>query len=256
MRRSFTRTALILRSRPQGESNREVWFLSSEEGILRATVFGGPKSRLRAHVSPFHSGTLWLYHDPVRDSRKVTDFDVASWRPGIREQYERTMTAGAAAETVLASHGGGGNWKEAFGLTCRSLDALETAEAETCERIFIHFLWNWAALLGGRPGLVCSSCACEPADHELLWYDGKEGSFFCPRCAGLDGTGGTEDGKADGLLSLGPGGRRWLSAVEDLDPARLGRYQADAVSRKEIRSAVMAVMEGLLGKRPATWDEV
>ncbi|MDR1100566.1 MAG: recombination protein O N-terminal domain-containing protein, partial [Treponema sp.] len=116
MPRTFTYTALVLRTRPSGESNREAWFLTAEEGLLRATVFGGPRSRLRAHVAPFHSGPLWIYHDPVRDSRKITDFDVLCWRPGIREQYERTMAADALAETILNSHGGGGNWKTAFAL--------------------------------------------------------------------------------------------------------------------------------------------
>ncbi|MDR2104051.1 MAG: recombination protein O N-terminal domain-containing protein, partial [Treponema sp.] len=81
MNRSFTYSALVLRVRSSGESNREAFFLTAEEGLIRATVFGGPKSKLRSHVAPFHRGTLWVYHDPIRDSRKVTDFDVQSWRP-------------------------------------------------------------------------------------------------------------------------------------------------------------------------------
>jgi DNA repair protein RecO (recombination protein O) len=56
MPRNHTYTALILRVRPSGESHREVWFLSAEEGILRATVFGGPKSRLRSQAAPFTRG--------------------------------------------------------------------------------------------------------------------------------------------------------------------------------------------------------
>ncbi|MDR2078214.1 MAG: recombination protein O N-terminal domain-containing protein, partial [Treponema sp.] len=57
--RLFTYSAIILRVRPSGESNRETWALTAEEGILRATVFGGPKSKLRSHVEPYHRGTLW-----------------------------------------------------------------------------------------------------------------------------------------------------------------------------------------------------
>jgi DNA repair protein RecO (recombination protein O) len=151
MPRTFTCTALVLRTRPSGESNREAWFLTAEEGIIRATVFGGPKSRLRAHVAPFHSGPLWFYHDPVRDSRKVTDFDVQSWRPGIREQYDRTMAADALAETILASHGGGGNWETAFTLAGGTLDALETADDRQCLPALLHFFWNWLDILGLRP---------------------------------------------------------------------------------------------------------
>ncbi|MDR1105596.1 MAG: recombination protein O N-terminal domain-containing protein [Treponema sp.] len=253
MQRSFTRTALILRSRPSGESNREVWLLTAEEGIIRATVFGGPKSRLRAHAAPFHSGTVWLYHDPVRDSRKITDFDVVSWRLGLREMYERTMTANAVAETVLASHGGGGNWRTAFGLFSFTLDSLEEAAAEACPRIFVRFLWNWAAFLGGCPGLSCASSACEQADDGVLWYDRKEGIFLCTRCAGLYGTGGSEDGAAAGLLALGPAARVWLASPED---GPLPRPFPDAPSFREARSVAMAVMEGVLGRRLATWDEI
>ena len=95
MSRNFSYSVLTLRVRPSGESNREAWFLSAEEGIFKATVFGGPKSRLRSQVAPFHQGRLWIYHDPVKDSRKVTDFDVSSWRPGLRELYERVMAADA-----------------------------------------------------------------------------------------------------------------------------------------------------------------
>lgn len=71
MSRTFTHQALVLQVRSSGESNREAVFLSAEEGILRATVFGGPKSKLRAYVAPFHAGTLWIYRDPVRDYRKI-----------------------------------------------------------------------------------------------------------------------------------------------------------------------------------------
>ncbi|MDR2098254.1 MAG: recombination protein O N-terminal domain-containing protein [Spirochaetaceae bacterium] len=140
--------ALALRVRSSGESNREAFFLTAGMGITRAYVYGGPKSRLRSYVSPFHSGGLYLYHDPVRDSFKVTDFDVRRWRPGIRESYERTMAAAAIAETVLAGFGGGCNWTEALEQTNASLDALENAADSQVSRVFVHFLWNWAELAG------------------------------------------------------------------------------------------------------------
>jgi DNA repair protein RecO (recombination protein O) len=154
MPRNFTYTALVLRARPSGESNREAWFLTAEAGLLRATVFGGPKSRLRAHVAPFHSGPLWIYHDPVRDSRKVTDFDVSCWRPGLREHYDRALAADGLADTILNSHGGGGNWQAAFALAGGSLDALAEAEGRHCLPILLHFFWNWLDILGNRPEVL------------------------------------------------------------------------------------------------------
>jgi DNA repair protein RecO (recombination protein O) len=150
MSRFSAADALVLRLRPSGESNREAFFLTAEAGVTRAFVYGGPKSKLRSYVSPFHTGRLFLYHDPVRDSYKVTDFDVQKWRAGIRESYERMMAAAAIAETALASDGGGCSWGEALALINTSLDALDGASDGAAERILIHYLWNWADLLGIR----------------------------------------------------------------------------------------------------------
>ncbi|MDR3162105.1 MAG: DNA repair protein RecO C-terminal domain-containing protein [Spirochaetaceae bacterium] len=247
MPRTFTYSALVLRIRPTGESNREAFFLTAEAGILAATLYGGPKSRLRSHVSPFHRGTLWLYHDPVRDSRKVTDFDVRSWRPGIREDFRRSMTAFALAETVLASHGGGGNWTEALALTDRALDALEGADEGTCGRIGLHFLWNWAEILGIRPLLDrCASCACEAGSDEVLYYSPGDGGLHCASCGGLTA--------GPGLRPLGGGARRWLKAVEALDPALLSRYTLDRESARQVKTLGRAILEGALERPLRGWD--
>jgi DNA repair protein RecO (recombination protein O) len=216
--RLFTYSALILRVRPSGEANREAWILTAEEGLVRATVFGGPKSKLRAHVAPYHRGKLWIYRDPVRDSRKITDFDVHSWKPGIRESYERSSAAAAIAETILEAYGGGGPWEEAFGLADASLGALESADTSGCERAFIYFLWNWAGILGIRPAL-----------NE------------------------TEDtGTGPGIL--GPGARGWLGAALELSPSQMARRTMDGVSTRQARLFVATLVGNALGKRLGTWN--
>ena len=246
MPRSFTYEALVLRSRPSGESNREAWFLTAEEGVLRATVFGGPKSRLRAHTSPFHQGKLWIYHDPVRDSRKVSDFDVHSWRPGLRELYERSAAASAIAETILAGHGGGGAWSAALALAGGSLDALEGADEGLCERLLVHFLWHWAELLGLRPDTAhCVSCGGPVPAEGLLWYSRRGGGFLCSACSGRAGA---------GLIRLGSGAQRWLAAVDKLEAAALGRWSLDAPSLAQARAFTTALLEEALGRRLKTWD--
>jgi DNA repair protein RecO (recombination protein O) len=216
--RLFTYSALVLRVRPTGEANREAWILTAEAGVLRATVFGGPKSKLRAHVAPYHRGKLWIYLDPVRDSRKITDFDVQSWKPGIRESYERAAVAAAIAETILAAYGGGDSWGEAFALADASLEALEAADAGGCERVFIYFLWKWAGLLGIRPDL-----------NETEYDDGDHGI-------------------------LGSGARAWLAAALDLDLPHLARRAMDGVSARQARRFVTTIVGNALGKRPGTWD--
>jgi DNA repair protein RecO (recombination protein O) len=241
--RTFICRALVLRTAPFGESHREAWFLSANEGILRAVVYGGPKSRFRSHVSPFHSGTLYYYLDPVRDSRRVNDFDVDSWRPGLREAYSRAMAAAAAADTILASHGGGGNWEGALALAEASLEALAQAAEETVDRLFTQFLWNWAGFLGLRPGLEApEGRPCEAPPDKLLWFDRLEGEFR------------RDAGTGDRFLPLNAGARRWLLTAQDLEPAWLGRVTADSLSLAQARAAAAALMAGILGRELPSWN--
>jgi DNA repair protein RecO (recombination protein O) len=239
--RNFVYHALALRVKPTGESNREAWFLTAEEGLIKATLFGGSKSRLRSQTSPFHEGKLMIYHDPVRDSRKVSDFDVQSWRPGIRECWERAMSAAAVAETILASHGGGGNWQEALELTSAILDILNGASAGACQRITVCFFWRWAQFLGVKPDLsACASCACEVKREEPLWYSAGKEALFCEKCA-----------KDGGFSSrLGPGARLWLKGIESLPVTALERVTPDIPSLEQAKAFSEAVLAAVLEKRP------
>jgi len=232
--------ALILRSRPSGESNRDVWLLCPESGILRVTVFGGPKSRLRSYASPFHSGQAWVYHDPVKNTFKLSDFDVKSWRPGLREMYERAMSADAVAETILASHGGGGNWDRALSIAQSALDALETAGEETCSRIVLWFLWQWTDFLGLRPEFgACSICG-KPSPRR---YSIREGSMVCPSCS---------QGTAS-FVEAGPGCCHWLETTRPLGADQIVRHTLDKISFREAMSLATAILASAIGKRLESW---
>lgn len=246
MPRSFSYSALTLRVRQSGESNREAWFLTAGEGLVKATVFGGARSRLRSQVAPYHEGRLIVYHNPVKDYRKVTDFEVQSWRPGIRELWERTAAAGALAETILFSHGGGGNWPEALKLAGTVLDILSGASTGACPRIIIYFLWHWIQILGIKPEL--SHCAlCNKIQNEaFLWYSGRKEAIFCEKCRSEQGL----------TLRIGPGSRQWLANIEKIPPEALETYPVDALSLDQAKALSTAILENALGKRLATWDGI
>ncbi|MCL2599847.1 MAG: DNA repair protein RecO C-terminal domain-containing protein [Treponema sp.] len=250
MTRNLCCSALILRTRASGESNRDIWLLGADAGLLRATVFGGPKSRLRSYASPFHSGQAWIYHDPVKDSRKLTDFDVRSWRPGIREMYERAMACDAVAETVLSSHGGGGNWGGALLLAEAALDALALADGEACPHILLWFLWQWADFLGLRPDFShCSQCGRPAPDNRVLRFSLREAGIVCSACLGERAGHGMH-----GIEEIGPGCRRWLETVRHLPPTQLDMHPPDARSFREAKSLTTAILAGMMGRRLASWD--
>jgi DNA repair protein RecO (recombination protein O) len=237
--RNLVYHALILRSRPSGEANRDVWLLSREAGLLRVTVFGGPKSRLRSYASPFHSGLAWVYHDPVKNTFKLGDFDVSSWRPGLREMYERAMSADAVAETILASHGGGGNWERALKIAQDALDALEAADEETCARIVLWFLWQWTDFLGLRPEFnTCCVCGKNAPDR----YSVSEGGMVCASCSEV------------ALVEAGPGCCHWLETTRSLNPAQLSRHSLDKKSFREAMALATAILAEAIGRRLESWE--
>jgi len=255
MSRTTEYSALILRSRQTGE-NREVWLLTAEAGLIRATLFGGPKSRLRSHVTPFHSGQVWVYRDPAKDFYKISDFDVHSWRPGIRELYERTMAADAIAQTILATHAGGGSWDRAKKLATETLDALENANEELCARMLIYFNWHWADFLGLKIQFEhCVSCgkyteqrsasqhSASRTDH--IWYSAKENGILCAECAA---------GQESTLLQLSQGCRSWLTAIESVEPSRLNLYTMDKKTQSDTKALVCLILSEALGKRLSCWD--
>ncbi len=216
--------------------------------MLRATVFGGPKSKLRAAVAPYHRGKLWIYFDPVRNSRKITDFEVLDWRPGIREAYHRIMACSVIAEAVMAGHGGAGNWTEALSLVDQTFRELETAGEEPSQRLVLLFLWRWLGLLGALPeDGRCGSCGKPVSPDESLYYVPPEGSFFCTPCYEK-----LRRPSVPGLI-LGPGARRWIRAMETVDLRSSPRYTMDALSLVQTRDLVAELTFGALGKRLVTW---
>jgi hypothetical protein len=97
-------------------------------------------------------------------------------------------------------------------------------------------MWNWAGLLGQRPSLRrCSSCACEPADDQVLWFIREEG-LLCDEC--VRRTAAQYTG-----LALGPGARRWLCAVEGRPPAHVFRMSLDGPSLAEAETFVRGLLD-------------
>ena len=130
MSRHTQEQALVLTSRLVGEDNRIITLLGPERGIFEAMLYGGRKSKLRSLVSPWHSGTIWLYHDQSKGSTKISDFDPVAFRPGLRESIYKNMAASLATELVIKTHAA--NEPHAcWTLLCGLLDGMELVEVTT-----------------------------------------------------------------------------------------------------------------------------
>lgn len=233
--RNLVHDVLVLRARESPGGGRFVVLMSAQAGIIDAFVFGGPKSRLRSLASPYAAGRAYLYHDPVRDFLKLSDFEVGESLSGLREGLRRLMGAGLVAEFLQKSSGGGGDFPEVLELALDTLRALEVSDEERSDYPLVLFLWRMTGMLGLGPDLgACVHCGAPLGRAGAIPWSWADSGLLCPRCAG-HATGEGEASASPGVL-LGPEALRWLdrsaglpfaeAVLEELDPASLSGLKA------------------------------
>ena len=249
--RSWSTDALVLSLSAFGEGHREAHLLTQDRGLIRAAVFGGAKSKLRALVSPFQTGKVWLYTDPVKKSSRITDFDVVAWRPGIREELVRSWCASFCAEVVTRSHGVA-DWR----LVNAYLDGIAVSGEDECRRGTLRFVWRTLEAAGLCPDLsACARCGdalfseeplapqtaetvplddADPSingqkgENEVVYYSPVDDALLCGRCA--------QAGERRFPLSVGS--LRYLRAI--------GSERPDAVRRLRVSPREYAELRGFL----------
>ena len=173
----------ILKIALTGESNRLVTYLTGKNQIATSTLYGGPKSKLRSLVSPFHAGTLYIYTDPVRKTSKITDFDVSAFRPSLREDLYKNWAATLCSELVLKTFAGGQVEGNVFALVNGFLDGLDLVSENESRIGTLRFLWRYLGELGLQPDVTeCFSCGTEfdrNEESESVMYSAGENGFLC-----------------------------------------------------------------------------
>ena len=103
-RRNSIESAVVLQAARMGEIHRRVALFTGERGVVYATAHGAGKavSKLKAAAIPFALITAYLYHDPVRNSYKVTDVSARNCIR-IRADLRKFFTACCGWEIVLLS---------------------------------------------------------------------------------------------------------------------------------------------------------
>ena len=190
--RNFSTPALILSVQMSGESNRRVTVFSPSEGIFFATLYGGPKSKMRALVSPMNSGILYLYRDEVKNQTKITDFDVKNYHLSFRENLFKTYAASFVTELLIKTKCAGSN-QESWKIINGFLDGIELSDENEARLGLVRFLWRYLGLLGVRPdSKYCCSCASSLHGDKFngdslslrYFFAREENAFVCPDCYG------------------------------------------------------------------------
>ena len=177
--RSWSTEAIVLSLSSFGEGHREALLLTQEHGLVRAAVFGGAKSKLKGLVSPWYRGMVWLYSDPVRKTVKINDFDVLSYRDGIREGLVRTWCASLCSEIVSRSHGVA-DWR----LVNAFLDGIAVSDETECRLGLLRFIWRTLLTAGINPSIeLCARCGDGiKVENGVLYYSPYEDACVCEAC--------------------------------------------------------------------------
>ena len=240
--RNLVYDALVLRAKDVPSGSRVVTFLSAEAGILDAFVFGGPKSKLRSAASPWSSGRVFLYHDPLRDYLKVSDFEVAEAFSGLRDGLRRIMSASLVGELLIKTSGGGGDFPEVLGIARDTLAALETLPEGRTDYPLLLFIWRLVGVIGLLPDLgACVLCERELGPAEPRLWLRNEGGFACPRCRPETGGLGPRDGGFAEAPRLSAGALRWLERAESLPFAQAFEVGLDGASLAGLRRLAFAL---------------
>lgn len=199
MNRNVCKEALVLSVKATAQDNRSVCLLT-KDGIEWATLFGGPKSKLRGAVSPWNRGAAYLYKNEEKSSCKISDFDVQKYHPTFRESLFKSFAAALAGEIVQKSKCAGSP-EQCYLLLNGFLDGMDLLGEAEARLGLLRFLWRYVDLLGVRPQVeTCSRCKkafcgedfasnfpksaleLDAGGKRFALYSPSEASFVCADC--------------------------------------------------------------------------
>lgn len=187
--RSWSSKSLILSVKDLSENIRNVSLLIPNTQfdcckIVDAAIFGGGKSKLRSLITPYKTGQIWLYTNPVKDSTKITDFDIIEYRLGLNENLTRIWCAGIASELALKLKGNI-DW-----LIINSfLNGLAVSDEQACKSALLRFLWRIITFSGFAPDITfCGRCGeknipvTDNTTSHCFYYLPHENMCVCKNC--------------------------------------------------------------------------
>ncbi|MBQ9206025.1 MAG: DNA repair protein RecO [Treponema sp.] len=246
--RNVSTPALILSVAMSGENNRRVTIFSPDEGIFFATLYGGPKSKLRSLVSPMNSGIIYLYRDEVKNQTKITDFDVKKYHLSFRENLFKSWAASFATEILIKTKCAGA-LKESWRILNGFLDGMDFSDENESRLGLVRFLWRYLALLGVKPN-TATCCSCGTSLHTHTFSDDSlsdsyvfshmENGFSCSDCAHYENS-------MDFVLSKTA--LTYLEAVTSLSPKDVRKLAVSGKTLNEMKQLAYFLIEQACGTK-------
>jgi DNA repair protein RecO (recombination protein O) len=235
--RTVSTSAIVIRRERMGESHKNLTLLTADLGLVHAAAYGAWKmhSSLRTGSEPFAHSLVRMYHDPVKNTYKVTDLEVHETFEGLRTDLARIEAASLWAEVVLKSIAAGETAGGVYRLLLASLRAMESSAAERAAYGTAQFLWRFLDLAGYRPDpSACERCGRAFGEEEGAAWLPAPGGIACGACAGPAGS------------PLSAGARRYLEATRDLGLGAALAVSLDPASLAGLAKALQHAIRGVL----------
>ena len=249
MNRSTSTSAIVLSLRPLGENNSSVTLLTSDNGIVYAVLYGGPKSRLRSLVAQWNSGKVWLYENPEKNQIKISDFEVVNYHSSFSQNLFKSYAASLAAEIAIKTRCAG-SASQCHRLVSGFLDGMELCDEEQSRLGLLRFLWRYLELLGIQPNShACCNCGktfldTRFAPNAVSYYNGMENSFICPDC--VESGGSSQSGN---MINVHFSAVQYLSALTVLSPSEARKLSIDQEVYGQIRQLVFFLIENSIDQK-------
>ncbi len=228
MNRSYYTNAIVLNLKPTGENNSTVTLLTPDKGIIYATLYGGPKSKLKSLVALWHSGKIWLYENPEKKQTKISDMEVANYHTSFGQNLFKQYAASLAAELAIKTRCAGSP-DHCFTLIQGFLDGMELCDEEQSRLGLIRFLWRYLDLMGVRPETNSNEAFARDA---VSYYNIIENCFTWER-----------DEQSTHLIPVKNEAVQYLAAVSSLSPSEVRKIPVDKTVYEEIKQFVFFMLE-------------
>lgn len=237
MTRNQNSDGLLLKNRRIGEIHKSATILTPRLGIIDAIAHGAykGKSKLGGVTEVFSRSQFSLYHNPARNSYKITDVEPISFYENLRGNLEKYYTASLFAEVILRTYAGGGDFGDVYPICCDAMSLLDRCVTGRISAVLSLFLFEYVDHLGYLPDLdSCGRCG-RKLDGTGYWYVGDSGSILCSGCG------------RDGLPALSPGARRWLAYVRRKTVEDKLKVELDRASAAELKRAMLEIIQHVIG---------
>jgi|WetSurMetagenome_2_1015567.scaffolds.fasta_scaffold69414_1 DNA repair protein RecO (recombination protein O) len=248
MLRNSNTQSVVFSLKPLGENNSSVRFLTADNGIVYATLYGGSRSKLRSLVSPWNSGMAYFYTNETTHSVKITDFDVTNYHLSFRTSLYKTYGASLAAELAIRTKCAGST-RKCFTLLSGYFDGLELSTETQARTGTIRFLWRYLSLLGIQPD--AGRCAgCGKAFYTGIFpdigvsYEPAENGFLCADCTEASET---ATSVSDRPFFLNVQAVQYLALVSVLEPSAVRALPLTSESEDQLKRLLFFLAEQAAG---------